>query len=79
MTRGDGMTYLQAVAIKSEMEFALKCKNIEPEGCKNIANKYSAAQWIKCRRLILEQLDKERDDINEMAKLAIRLRGEDIE
>jgi hypothetical protein len=75
----DGMTYLQAVAIKSEMEFALKFKNRNPGDCKNVANKYSAAQWVHCRRLLLEKLDKERDDINEMAKIAIRLRNEDIE
>jgi hypothetical protein len=68
------MTYLQAVSMKQELTVALQYRELEPNEYKNVAKKYSAVQWMECRKALLEELNKEEDRITEMVKFVMLVR-----
>jgi hypothetical protein len=68
------MTYLQAVMMQQEMSGALKFRGQFPDKYKEVASKYSALQWMECRKALLEHLQKEEEQITDMVKLAIQTR-----
>ena len=41
------MTYIQAVRMEQEMIVAMQYKDIFPNGCIEVAKKYTVKQWVE--------------------------------
>jgi hypothetical protein len=68
------MTYFEAVSMRLEMSVTLQYRELEPDVYKEVAKKYTAEQWMECRKAILENLDKERETISDLIKLVMLVR-----
>jgi hypothetical protein len=68
------MTYPQAVLMQQEMIAALKFRALLPDEYKEVANKYSAEQWMECRKALLERLNAEKELVTDMVKFVIQVR-----
>jgi hypothetical protein len=68
------MTYPQAALMQQEISAALKFRELLPDEYKEVAHKYTAEQWMECRKALLEHLNAEKELVTDMVKLAIQVR-----
>jgi hypothetical protein len=68
------MTYLQAVMMQQEMSAALKFREMLPDEYKEVASKYSALQWMECRKALLEHLEAEKELVTDMIKFVMQVK-----
>jgi hypothetical protein len=68
------MTYPQAAMMREEMIAALKYRETLPDEYKEVAIKYTAVQWMECRKAVLEHLQKEEELITDMVKFVMLVR-----
>jgi hypothetical protein len=68
------MTYFEAESMRQEMLVALQYREIVPEKYKKVAEKYTADQWLECRKAIIEKLDEDKIALNDLLKLVAMVR-----
>jgi hypothetical protein len=60
--------------MQQEMSAALKFREMLPDEYKEVANKYSAEQWMECRKAVLEHLNAEKELVTDMVKFVMQVK-----
>jgi hypothetical protein len=68
------MTYLKAESMRQELNVAIQYREFDPDKYKNVANKYTAADWMGCRKAILEKLHRDEENITDLIKFVMLVR-----
>ena len=57
------MTYTQAVFMEQEMIAAMQYEDIFPNGCIEVAKKYTGSQWVECADALLANLQERKKTV----------------
>jgi hypothetical protein len=63
------MTYFEAESMRQEMIVAIKFRELAPDGLRETAKKYTANQWLECRKAILEKMEGDKKFLYELLEL----------
>jgi hypothetical protein len=63
------MTYFEAECMRQEMIVAMKFRELNPDGPKEAAKKYTADQWLECRKAILEKMEEDKKFLDGLLEL----------
>jgi hypothetical protein len=63
------MTYFDAESMRQEMIVAMQVRELNPDGPKETAKKYTAGQWKECRKAILEKMEEDKKFLDGLLEL----------
>lgn len=70
------MTYFEAESMRMEMIVALQYDNLDKDGYKEVAKKYTVQQWRDCGAAIIEKREEDRERLYELLALVAAARKE---